>query len=301
MSRFASTSFFATVCCVWLAGCGGGGASPEDPPPPPPPPPLANDYETIYSEAATSSNLHGVGFGIPQSGQEANAIPLLEVSGSVRHDVGPLSLDDGQYAFTGTMYHVDPDDPDQGVYFGDGNGGIYFLAAFDGATFEYVLRYTGEYRIGAETYSSEGVAGIVTTDSDVPSSGVANYSGIAFGSGATVSGGGFELLSGDAAAAVNFLDGTLSLTADGFSDIGAPVDEVQVAGALMDGASFSGGTISLMNNGSSADGILGAHTQSQFGGSFYGFDDTLEIPDELGGILLKAGDDGYVALYFAAD
>ena len=73
------------------------------------------------------------------------------------------------------------------------------------------------------------------------------------------------------------------------------------AGAVIDGASFGGGTISLMNGDASADGILGPNVQSQFGGSFYGYDDALQIPDELGGMLLKAGDDGFVALYFAAD
>lgn len=300
MSRFASTAFFAIACCVWLAGCGGGGETPTDPPPPPPPPP-ANEYETIYSGTSTTSNLRGVGFGIPQTGQEANTIPLLEVSGSVRHDVGPLSLDDGQYAFTGTMRYIDPDDPDLGVYFSDGNGGIYFLSAFDGETFDYVLRYNGQYQISGQSYSSEGVAGIVTAESDVPSTGTAEYAGVAFGSGATVSGGSFELLSGNAAASVDFLEGTLSLTADGFADVGAPVDEVRVSGASIDGASFSGGTISLLIDGSSADGILGGNIQSQFGGNFYGYDDALDIPDELGGIALKAGDDGYVALYFAAD
>ena len=274
---------------------------PEEPTPMPEDPTPTQDYETIYSEAAATSNLRGVGFGIPQTGQEANEIPLLTVSGSVQHDVGRLSLDDGQYAFTGTMYYVDPGDPDQGVYFSDGNGGVYFLSAFDGATFDYVLRYNCEYRIGAATYSSEGVAGIVTANADVPSAGAAVYSGVAFGSGATVSGGSFELLSGDAAATVDFDGGTLSLLADGFADIGAPVDEVRVTGAVIDGASFGGGAVSLLNDGASAEAILGTNVQSQFGGSFYGYDGTLDIPDELGGILLKAGDDGYVALYFAAD
>lgn len=298
MSRFASTAIFAIGFCLLLAGCGGG-AVPDEPPPPLKP--SVNAYETIYSEAPATSSLRGVGFGIPQTGQEANTIPLLEVAGSVRHDVGPLSLDDGQYDFTGTMRYVDPDDPEQGVYFSDGKGGVFFLSEFNGATFDYVMRYAGEYRIGSVTYSSEGVAGIVTAVSDMPAGGEASYSGVAFGSGATVSGGSFELLSGNAAATVNFLDGTVSLTADGFSDIGAPVDAVQVAGALIDGASFSGGTITLLSDGSSAEGILGDNIQSQFGGSFYGYDNVSSIPDELGGMLLKAGDDGYVALYFAAD
>lgn len=312
MFRLVSTALVALLCCLTLTACGGTEVvSPYDPPPRPPkkvdppddddPPPEANVYETVYSEAGTTSNLSGVGLGIPTSGQEANQIPLLTVSGSVRHDVGPLSLDDGQYAFTGTMYYVDPDDPDQGVYFSDGSGGVYFLSAFDGATFDYVLRYTGEYKIGAETYSSEGVAGIVTALSDVPTHGTATYEGVAFGGGATVSGGSFDLLSGEAAASVNFTAGTLSLAADGFADTGAPVDAVQVSGGTIDGASFSGGTVLLLSDGASADDILGANVQSQFGGSFYGYDDTKNIPDELGGMLLKAGDDGYVALYFAAD
>lgn len=296
MSRFASTAFFALGCCLGLAGCGGGGTTPDDPPPV-----LANDYETIYSEAATTSNLAGAGFGIPQTGQEANAISLLTVSGSVQHDAGPLSLDDGQYAFTGTMNYIDPDNPDQGVYFSDGNSGVFFLSAFDGATFDYVMRYSGEYQFGGTTHSAEGVIGIVTADGDMPTGGSANYTGVAFGSGATVSGGSFELLSGDASASVDFSAGMLSLIADGFSDIGAPVDEVQVTGATIDGASFGGGTVFLLNEGSSADGILGANIQSQVGGGFFGYDDAQGIPDELGGLLLKAGDDGYVVLYFAAD
>lgn len=298
MSRFASTSFFVLGCALGLAGCGGG-ATPDDPPPPPPPP--AGEYETIYSEAATSSSLGGVGLGIPRTGQEANEIPLLTVGGSVRHDVGPLSLDDSQYAFTGTMYYVDPDDPEQGVYFSDGNGGVFLLSTFDGATFDYVLRYNGEYRIGSATHSAEGVIGIVTADGDMPSGGTATYAGVAVGSGATVSGGSFELLSGNAAALVDFDGGTLSLLADGFADIGAPVDEVRVTGAIIDGAIFGGGAASLWNDGASAEGILGANVQSQFGGGFYGYDDALDVPDEVGGLLLKAGDDGYVALYFAAD
>ena len=296
MSRCASTAFFTTRCCLGLAGCGGG-ATLEDPPPPPP----ANDYETIYSAAAATSNMRGIGLGILQTGQEANTIPLLVVSGSVRHDVGPLSLDDGQYAFAGTMHYVDLDDPDQRVRLSDGKGGVFFLSEFEGGTFKYVLRYNGEYRIGQDTYSSLGFSGIVTAADDVPSSGISDYSGVAFGSGATVACGSFELLSGTATATVNFLEKTLSLIAGGFSDVGAPVDDVRVAGALIDGASFGGGAISLMNGDASADGILRLNIQSQFGGSFYGYDDALQIPDELGGMLLKAGDDGFVAVYIAAD
>ncbi len=296
MSSFASTSFFTLGCSLGLAACGGGAAAPDDPPPPP-----ANVYETIYSEAAATSILRGVGLGIPQTGQEANEIPLLTVTGSIRHDVGPLSLDDSKYAFTGTMHDVDPGDPGQGVYFSDGSGGVFILSTLDGASFDYVLRYNGEYRLGAVTHSAEGVIGIVMADADVPSGGAANYAGVAFGAGATVAGGSFELLSGNATAAVDFDAGTVSLLADGFADIGAPVDEVRVDGAVIDGASFGSGTISLLNDGVSAEAMLGPNIQSQFGGSFYGYDDVLDIPDELGGLLLKAGDDGYLALYFAAD
>jgi hypothetical protein len=163
------------------------------------------------------------------------------------------------------------------------------------------MRYTGEYGMGGETYSAEGITGIVTGDGFVPTTGDAQYAGVAFGSGATTAGGAFDLLSGSSVASVDFEAGSVSLTASGFTDSGQPVDEVQVVGALLNGAAFSGGTITVMNDGVSAEAMLGANVVGQLSGNLYGWDDANDIPDELGGVLLKAGDDGYVALFFAAD
>jgi hypothetical protein len=284
-----------------LVACGGGGVSPEPvQPPDPPDPPIDPTYETIFSTANETSVLTAAGFVLPSGGTDAVNIAVPRISGSVKHDAGPLVLDDGVYVFNGAYVLNDPNDPNGGGTFEDSNGANFSLSEFQGGGYDYVLRFLGTYNVAGTDYASAGVGGIATETEFVPTDGVASYSGDAIGSGADSSGT-FELTDGDMAVTINFGTGNVTLVADGFTDTGAPVDSITVLGATMDGNVFSGGGINLRLNGAFANGILGPNSVTKVEGGVYGWDPVNDIPDEVGGVVLRAGDDGYVNIYFAAD
>jgi hypothetical protein len=280
-----------------LASCGGGGAvdgtvAPVDP--------FDPTYHTIQSTVSETSALTAAGFVLPAAGIDAVDILVPEVNGSVEHDNGSLLLNDGVYAFVGSYVLNDPLDPTGGGYFVDTNGAGFALFEFDGGGFDYVLRYLGNYQSAGIDYVAAGVGGIATEAEYIPSSSTATYNGIALGAGASSSGA-FELADGTVQAQVNFGTGRVDLTANGFTASGSPVDEIRVTNATISGNVFSGGDIDLYLGAASANSILGSNETGTLRGGFYGWDATANVPDEVGGVLLQAGEDGYVNLYFAAD
>ena len=66
--------------------------------------------------------------------------------------------------------------------------------------------------------------------------------------------------------------------------------------------SFSGGTVAATLNGSNASTArIGTVASQSSTGGFYGWDDTLGAPDEVGGVGYIVGDNGGYQFSFIAD
>ena len=253
-------------------------------------------YETLDSDAATTSTLGGVALRLNES---TGVLDLQTVSGTTTHDTGATTVTDGTYTLT------DPDGLDENGVLTDGEVELETVAAVL-ETYEYVTVYTLEYTSGGTPYSSTGVGGVITSASDVPTTGSATYTGAA---GASVVTPGQNLvLGGTSRVSADFAAGTVDATMTGFTatdfETGnaatAPIDMIAVTDMAISGNGFSGGTVAVTNGGTAVT-FTGANTETAAQGAFFGFDAAISAPDEVGGIVYQRGDTGAVLGNFVAD
>lgn len=163
-------------------------------------------------------------------------------------------------------------------------------------------------------YELEGYIGLVTDVSAVPAAGVATYSGSA--SGGLDTGGLLpEGLLGSAELAVDFGAGTVDLTAD-FSMATNGADLVTVTGMTIDGNTFSGGELAVMEydaipaeDNATVSNVLGDNVTHQSNGIFFGIDESLALegggttigPDDVAGAVVATGSDGELFFVYRAE
>ncbi|MGB7319352.1 MAG: transferrin-binding protein-like solute binding protein, partial [Planktotalea sp.] len=202
---------------------------------------------------------------------------------------------------------VDNDGPD---FTGLMTDGISVLIATPAQGFtnsyDYARVYNQGYLDGTTPTSVMGVYGVVTTPSDMPTSGRATYSGEAEGSysdGTT----NYDLDNGTSTVIANFASGSVNVTMEGFDAVsrasGASADVgfngVNITGMGASGNQFSGGTITTVQDGAVVQ-IVGTRTQQNALGRFFGLDSS-NNPDEVGGIGYLEGTGGSVRTIFLAD
>lgn len=276
-----------------LTGCGGGGGGTQ------PQSNTAPSYETMSSTADATSTLAGSGI---RSNGTSGAIDLTSTSGTLKHDTGATTIDDGTYSLT------DSDGFNGSNVMSDGSSTLTSdgTQGFSG-TYEYVRAYNQTYTSGGVTYDTTGIYGIVTNASDMPTSGSATYTGEATGVVITATQG-FDLSNGTSTVNANFGAGTVDVTLNGFTSTdqstgnpsAAPIDTISVTGMAISGNGFSGGTASTSNSGTTTS-VTGANTTNSAQGHFFGYDAANSQPDEVGGNVVIQGDDGRVIGTFIAD
>ena len=295
----------ATSACALLAACGGsstgggsttGGGTPT---------PTAPSYEVLSSTAATTSTLGGVAL---RSNNTSGALDIVTTSGTMTHNAGNTTITDGTYSLT------DPDGFNGGNTLTDGTSTITTDTNGLSGTYEYVTIYDQTYTSDGDTYDSAGIGGVITSASDVPTTGSATYTGDASGLVVTATQG-FDLENGTSTVSADFAAGTVNATMTGFtatdqatgSAATAPIDTISASGMTIAGNSFSGGTITTTNGGAAVN-ITGANTTTAAQGAFFGYNGTqtapsgiIAAPDEVGGLVLLRGNDGSVAGRFIAD
>lgn len=290
------TFLAATSAIALLSACGGGGSSPSNPGGGSTTPTTPPSYESLSSTASKTSTLGGVAL---RSNTTTGTMGLVTTSGSVTHNTGATTIADGTYTLN------DPNGFDASGNLSDGSSTV--TPGTMTGSYDYVTVYEQSYTSGGTTYDSAGIGGIVTSASDVPTSGTANYTGEAEAFVVTATQG-FDLLDGKSTVAANFGAGTVNVTMNGFTaedaatgnPTTAPIDTISVTGMAIAGNGFSGGTIATTNAGSAVN-LTGANTTSAAQGAFFGYDAAISAPDEVGGLIMLQGDDGVVAGGFIAD
>ena len=255
-------------------------------------------YETLSSNAVSTSAL--VGSAIRSNGS-TGALEITTVSGSLTHNTGATTVTDGTYSLTDS----------DGITGGELTDGSSTLTTngsqgFTG-TYDFVRVYDQTYSSGGITYNSNGVHGVGTTVSDMPTSGSASYAGEA--SGLVIVGSqGFDLNSGTSTVDVDFGSETVNVTLTGFTAIDqvtglaatAPIDTITATDMTIAGNSFDGGTITSSSGGATTP-VTGANTTTLGQGHFFGYEGANRRPDEVGGNLLIQGNGGIIAGTFVAD
>ncbi len=258
----------------------------------------ATGYETLASDAEVTSTLGGVAMKFKENPDE---VTLSASSGTLTHNTGATTLNDGTYTL------VDSDGFAANGLLSDGISVLIVTPAQGFSNnYEYARVYNQGYLDGTTPYSVTGVYGVVTSASDMPTSGSATYVGEAEGTyndGTT----NYDLDNGTSSVVANFASGSVNVTMEGFDAVnrttGADADVgfngVNIAGMSASGNQFSGGTITTRNDGALVQ-VVGTRTQQNAIGRFFG-QDSSNNPDEVGGIGYLEGTSGSVSAIFLAD
>ena len=266
----------------------------------------AQNYETTTSTATSTSRLGGAvirkSFNLATG---ASTRGLATITGSLTHNTGRLELNDGLYLF------IDPDGPDASNVIrtaANDNGNVGQRIS---GTYQYVIPYDLGYSIGRTSYGNQGVAGIITASTDMPSAGIAHYTGEAYMNmlPASLVGTGYNFESGTSNVDVDFAAGTANVAlgsfavSDGTNPVtaaAAPFDTVRGSGLAISGAQFSGGSWVTVKGGIAVN-VTGSSTTATSNGTFFGYDPTISAPDELGGVVYIHGDTAFITGVFIAD
>ena len=264
---------------------------------------IPQNYQTMTSVAAVTSTVGGSS-AVRSDGPIGGwfgSMTSVSTSGSVVHDTGRIELDDGTYLF------VDVNGPDALGNVSDGVAGATGTLGLGLPAYTYVTEYHLTYNANGTWHEVNGVAGIVTSASDMPSGGTATYSGDAYAfsidTTTTATTNNFGLQNGVSTVAVDFGAGTATVNLDTFTKItgtGAQTfDQIQGSGIVISGAHFTGGTWVTMLGGVPVD-VVGANVSTTSNGTFFGYDANVSAPAEVGGVVSSVGSTGFVLGVYAA-
>lgn len=284
---FAKLGAFGALS--FLAACGGSSSTPPR-------------YSALAATAATPAAVPLSGSAI-KFNKGTQALSSSSVSGTLTRADQSLALNNGTDTFTSTG---GPDG--SGAYTGtDAGAGAATLAPIDTAyvsgSYDYVLPYRHE----DAAQVSLGVAGYATTAGDMPTSGSATYQGegMIVTNDRLPSGETTQHRSANTSVTVNFGAGTADVVMAGVTapaaGATAVVDQVNITGATVSGAGFSGGTVTATLGGANALGITGGNDAITSSGQFYGYDGANGRPDEVAGTLLVDGNTGSLQAIYIAD
>jgi len=254
-------------------------------------------YQTLLSDANKTSTLGGSSMVFAR---DAGIFATKSVTGTLTHDTGAIKADDGIYLFQSASQSND------GVYFYDGNGAQLEIGNPNG-TYEYMGQFYQEYTVDGTAYSNNIVAGIITTIEDIPTSGMATYSGEAHINGqrdVTDSNTKFDMLNGSSTVSVDFgaAHPSVDVEMTKFTDNEgtSPFTTVKITGMTLNGNTYSGGTIKTYNSGTEVN-MTGQNVTGGAQGAFFGYDEANSRPDETGGVVIQVGETGGFGGTFLAD
>ena len=265
----------------------------------------APSYEPLSGSSATStSTLGGIAMRLNNT---TGAVAFAEVSGSLTHNTGSITVNDGLYSLT------DADGPDSNGTLTDGTVSLVEMTEATGAAplfsgnYDYVRPYQSNYTVAGVNYDVFGSYGIVTSVADIPNAGNAVYNGEAGGNLQTGIGG-FSINGGTSLVEVDFAAGTVDVTVTGFTAVDfasglvitPSFDTVRLTGMGISGNWFGGGSFETLD-GPVVVNVVGPNFFGNSGGNFFGYDATISAPDEVGGGLLVGGDNATITIAFIAD
>lgn len=259
---------------------------------------LSGDYQLFTSTNAVTSTVSGAAIQLTST---PNDTQVVGITGTMTHDTGATTLDDGTYEL------VDTDGFSPNGLLTDGISALAVTPVQGFSTsYSYMRAYKQGYITNGTAYSTEGVFGIATQPADMPTSGGATWAGEAEGTFET-SAGITDLDNGTASVTANFASRTVTVRMDGFDTVSrstgqnSPVgfDAVQISAMDITGNAFSGGTITAQN-GNTPISVVGTRQKQSASGRFFGLT-AAGTPDEVGGVGYLRGADGTLSTIFMAD
>ena len=249
----------SVLAACLLAGCGGGGGGNDSDPS------NSNNTSNGPSRAYLKLDDRTVATS-PLGGAILNGVTTRNTTGTITHDAQ-------QFLLSGAATAQDLGD----------------TSAFNFSDFEYAT--------DVELSAGEiAIIGVATDTVDVPTSGMAAYTG-EFRGELTQSGSpSATALNWTADVQVGFAGaGDVDMTfAGGGSSV---IDEIKIENASISGNTFSGGSFSTLNSGST-NNVTG--TDVDLNGTFFGYDEVLTIPAEVGGVIASSDSDTVISGAFIA-
>ena len=241
-------------------------------------------YQTLPGTGTSTSTLggaalHAVAANVPQQ--------ITPLTGSFNRATNAVGLNDGTYLF------LDVNGFDATGNLSDGtNSGGRIDSAGTG-------KFTNAYDIGPVNTINLGTVGIETRGTDMPTGGVAHYTGEALGVVAPSVGPKSVMNHGTSVIDVNFATARVDVTM-GFSSTTSPANAIAGTNMQIVGTSFSGGTWRTYKNGALVH-VTGFGSTTSSIGDFYGYDPTISAPDEVAGVVLMQGSGASVYGMYLAD
>ncbi len=153
-----------------------------------------------------------------------------------------------------------------------------------------------EYATDVELSSGQiAIIGVAIATADMPTSGMAAYSGEFRGQLAQTGSPAVTDLNWNADIQAGFATGDLDMTFAG--DGSTIIDEIRIENATISGNTFSGGSMSTSLSGDE-NNVTG--TGVDLNGTFFGYDEVLTIPAELGGVIASSDSDTTISGAFIA-
>lgn len=256
MTKTLQTTLTSTALILLLSACGGGGGGG----------PTGNG-----SNNGGPNGLPGLDPAPP--GPARNYADLVTTTGTSPLLGAVLSAGNDVAGTTGTITHSDQTFTASGF---SGATPLSASSAFNLPDFEFAT----DIALGA---TGAAVVGVGTQEDDVRTTGTAAYSGNFAGQLVDSSQITATTLNWTADVQVDFAgSGDVDLTfVGGGSDL---IDTIRIQNATINGARISGGTISTFNDGLQND-ITGSSVDMD--GAFFGYNNSLLLPGELGGGLVS--------------
>ncbi|MEM7212658.1 MAG: hypothetical protein AAF479_12320 [Pseudomonadota bacterium] len=297
-----STSIVAMIT-ISLAGCGGGGeggggggstgiTATSAPTP-------TNGQFALGNPVNGVSQLSGSSARISLTGTRTT--DRTRARGTYTHNTQALTLNDGFVAFS------DQDSPVGGTRYEDSNGLVDTIVNVRTSQFDFVMPYIQGYASGGQGFIAYDAVGIAIDPANVPSTGTASYSGVAFGQidsnlQTTPQ---TQIITGTSTVNADFgaglVDVSMGITATNGVN-GAPntalIDTVCVDNMAISGNTFSRGKLTTSLGGVAVN-VTGTGTATSAGGQFYSASGS--APDEVGGSVVSQGSEGALAVAFMAD
>ena len=250
-----------------------------------------------WLEATTGEGALG-GVSLLQNGS-TGTIDMSSLAGLMVFDTGAVTLSNSQVTL------VDKDGFNAAGILSDGSISIANMST--NGTYDYAILIDQSYSINGVTYDATGILGLISDPAEMPTSLKTRYSGEAHA--IIVQGSqGFDLTNGKSTLDVDFGTKRVNVSMSDFTATDmfsqkvttAPIDTITGTDLVINGYGFSGGTYQTLSNGRVTD-VTGQNTVTTGKGVFFGQDETLNAPDEIGGMVFIKGKDGIVSGWYIAD
>lgn len=292
LSLSNSTKAILGLSCLALSACGGGETTTDS----------VSSYASLSDTTRTTAlNLTAAGL---TTNTTTGVVTTSSGSGSFTPSSGSITVAQNGETFT------DTNGPNSSGVYEDSDGSTFVATTnLNTSGYDYLDIGNLNYTSGGMTYDVAVVYGVETAVNDMPDnsdSATATYNGSAVATAIAASGDSYGLSDGSSTVSVSFAGGgDVDVTLTGFTVVDAlgaattaPFDTIHIDNMTISGNEFSGGDITTTNGGTLVV-FAGSFANDDAQGAFFAQDGI--IPDEVGGVFISDGSNGFISGTFIGD